>query len=156
MSRSSRAWRSVRAVALVGALATALAFAAGSVVAATHTTVSIGGADTSRVREIRIDDEGIRVTGGDGSALVRNGGITIDGRRLHGRLHRLHGMVVDSLGSVTIHDDADNEIVQFFKDVHVAKGQVVSQVVAILGNVHNDGVITGDCVSVLGSVVQGD
>ncbi len=158
MSRSSRVLRGGAVAALGAALACALAFAAGSALAGAHVTanVNVGTSDSAQVREIRIDDEGIRVTGDQGREVLKDGNIVIGGRGMRGRLHGRHSVIVDSLGTLRVDSGSDDEVVQFFKDVHVPKGQVVSQVVAILGNVHNDGVITGDCVSVLGSVVQGD
>lgn len=107
--------------------------------------------DTTRVKEITIDDEGIRITGDDAERIVVPGDVDLDG---HGvRIRRVSS---DSLQMVRVHSGGGNEIVQFFKDIHVEKGQTAGSVVAILGNVKNDGVITGDCVAILGSIIQGD
>ena len=112
--------------------------------------------DTTIVREITIDDEGIRVVGGN-KEIVLPGGIGqgkirvgVDGDDI---------TVVgfdDSLGGVRIHSRGGSEIVQFFKDVTVEKGESAGDVVALFGNVKNFGVIRGDCVAILGSIEQGD
>jgi len=126
--------------------------------ARTHGRVEVAGNDTTGAREITIDDEGIRIVG-DGKDVVlsgdrgsRTGRVTING----GNKIRIVRMYGDSLPIVQVHSGGDNEIVQFFKDVHVEKGQQAGTVVAILGNVKNDGLISGDCVSILGSIVLGD
>jgi len=145
------------ALVLLLALACALALAAGMADAAGHVTIKASGGDSSQVSEIRIDDEGIRVSPAAGGRLSHRGVISVDGRPIVIRRHAVElGGLGDSLGMVSVRTDSDNEIVEFFKDVHVQKGQQAGQVVAILGNVRNDGVIGGDCVSVLGSIVQGD
>src|SRR5262249_35764199 len=76
-------------------------------------TVREGSADTTRVREIRIDDEGIRVVGPHAGEVVQNGSITIttDDNNLHRR--RFRKIMVDSLGEVSLRNASDNEIVQF-------------------------------------------
>jgi len=108
--------------------------------------------DTTRVKEITIDDEGIRIVGDNKTRIIVPGEVDVN---QHGiRVHRV--VYDDSLPPIQIHTGGDNEIVQFFKDIHVEKGQTAGAVVAILGNVKNDGVITGDCVAVLGSIIQGD
>jgi hypothetical protein len=123
--------------------ATAYAKARGTI----HVTTDHG--DTTRVQEITIDDEGIRIVGDDKNRIVLPGGETdIKTVRVFSD--------DDTLPPIQIHTGGDNQIVQFFKDVHVEKGQTAGGVVAILGNVKNDGVIAGDCVAVLGSIIQGD
>ncbi len=114
--------------------------------------------DTTRVKEITIDDEGIRIIGGDKKVEIDGPTVTgeIDLNRdyPHRRVIRIEGG--DSLRSIVIDTRGDNEIVQFFHDAHVEKGEVAGTVVALFGNVRNDGIITGDCVSILGSIVMGD
>jgi hypothetical protein len=145
------------ALVLLLTLACALALAAGIADAAGHAKITVSTGDSAQVSEIRIDDEGIRVSPAAGGRLSHRGVISVDGRPLVIKRHAVElGGLDDSLGVVSVRTDSDNEIVEFFKDVHVQKGQQAGQVVAILGNVKNDGVIGGDCVSVLGSIVQGD
>jgi hypothetical protein len=132
-----------------------LAFLAGPAHAGSKPSIVVSSGDTTRVREIRIDDEGIRVTGPGDRRVLGDGSIVISGNGDRVR-RRFRHVFSDTLGEISVRTGSDNEIVQFFKDVHVQKGQVAGQVVAILGNVRNDGVISGDCVSVLGSVVLGD
>jgi ketosteroid isomerase-like protein len=140
-----------RAFALIAALVAPLL--AGPASAKLRGTIHVAGSDTTRVKEITIDDEGIRIVGDDKTRVLLPGDVDLD---RHGvRIHRVM-IDSDSMPMVTVHSGGDNEIVQFFKDVHVEKGQNVSQVVAILGNVKNDGVISGDCVAIMGSIVQGD
>ncbi len=158
--RSLRA--GLRALALIGLLIPTLV--AQPADARTHGAIRVSGsgsgADSTGDREITIDDEGIRITGDDHSKVILPGDLT--GKGVHGvvvgdgdvvRIRRITG---DSSSTIQIHTGGDNEIVQFFKDVHVEKGQQAGTVVAILGNVRNDGLISGDCVSILGSIVQGD
>jgi hypothetical protein len=120
--------------------------------ARTHPTIRVTtDRDTSQVKEITIDDEGIRIVGENKTRIIVPGEIDVN---QHGiRVQRVYA---DSIPPIQIHTGGDNEIVQFFKDIHVEKGQTAGAVVAILGNVKNDGVITGDCVAVLGSIIQGD
>jgi hypothetical protein len=122
----------------------------GPALAKTRGTIHVTtGRDTTRVKEITIDDEGIRIVGDEKTRIVIPGEVDMNE----------HGIRVydDSIPPIRIHTTGgDNEIVQFFKDVHIEKGQTAGTVVAILGNVKNDGVISGDCVAVLGSIVQGD
>jgi hypothetical protein len=107
--------------------------------------------DTTQVKEITIDDEGIRIVGDNHTRIIVPGEVDVNDHTV--RIHRVYD---DSLPPIQIHTGGDNEIVQFFKDIHIEKGQSAGAVVAILGNVKNDGVITGDCVAVLGSIIQGD
>lgn len=138
-----------RAFALIVALAAP--FVAGTASARLRGTIHVTGNDTTRVKEITIDDEGIRIVGDDKTRVLLPGDVDLN---RHGV--RINRVLIDSMPMVQVHTGGDNEIVQFFKDVHVEKGQNVSQVVAILGNVKNDGVISGDCVAIMGSIVQGD
>jgi hypothetical protein len=138
-----------RAFALIAALV-GLSLA-GPASAKLRGTIHVTGNDTTRVKEITIDDEGIRIVGDDKTRVLLPGDADL-GR--HGV--RINRVLIDSMPMVQVHTGGDNEIVQFFKDVHVEKGQNVSQVVAILGNVKNDGVISGDCVAIMGSIIQGD
>ena len=62
----------------------------------------------------------------------------------------------DSLSGIRVHSRSESEIVQFFKDVTVDKGESAGDVVSLFGNVKNFGTIRGDCVAVLGSIEQGD
>ena len=139
-------------VALVPALVADPAFAR------IHGKIEVAANDTSGALEITIDDEGIRIVGGGKDVVLpgdldkSTGRVTING----GNKIRVVRMYGDSLPIVQVRTGGDNEIVQFFKDVHVEKGQQAGTVVAILGNVRNDGMISGDCVSILGSIVQGD
>jgi hypothetical protein len=116
--------------------------------------------DTTKVREITIDDEGIRIIGGHKDVVVPGHAgetheIQIDGGRMARRVIRIQDG--DSIiEPVVIHTHGDNEIVQFFHDAHVSRGETAGTVVALFGNVKNEGVITGDCVSILGSIVLGD
>jgi len=154
-------------VALALTFAVALALAA-ALAAAPADARSRGGTvrittdsrhDTTQVKEITIDDEGIRIVGGTKGEVRmpippepnEPGQIEIN---KHGV--RIIGMGEDSLGVVRIHSDGDNDVVQFFKDAHIEKGEQAGPVVAIFGNVRNDGIITGDCVAVMGSIIQGD
>ncbi len=112
--------------------------------------------DTTIVREITIDDEGIRVVG-DNKDIVIPGGV--DNGRIHVDVDGHDITVVgfsDSLGRVRINSRSESEIVQFFKDVTIEKGESAGDVVALFGNVKNFGVISGDCVAILGSIEQGD
>jgi hypothetical protein len=115
--------------------------------------------DTTHVREITIDDEGIRVLGGKKEIVVPGepdlpgGEVDIDRDRLGRRVIRIDG---DSLESIIINAHGGNEVVQFFHDAHIERGETAGTVVALFGNIRNDGVITGDCVSILGSIVLGD
>ena len=106
--------------------------------------------DTTRVKEITIDDEGIRIVGDDKTRII------VPGMEVDDHTVRIHRVYDDSIPPIQIHTGGDNANVQFFKDVHVEKGETAGAVVAILGNVRNDGVITGDCVAILGSIIQGD
>ena len=129
---------------------------AGPAYAKVHGRIEVAGNDTTGAREITIDDEGIRIVGGGKDVVLPGdegavGKVTVGTNGI--RVLRVNG---DSLPMVQVHTGGDNEIVQFFKDVHVEKGQQAGTVVAILGNVRNDGLISGDCVSILGSIVQGD
>jgi hypothetical protein len=142
----SAAFRALALIALVLAPP-----GAGLAEAKVRSTVRVSGTDTTRVHEITIDDEGIRIVGDDKSRVLLPGDIDIDGREVH-----IRRVLNDSLPMIQVNAGGDNEIVQFFKDVHVEKGQTAGTVVAILGNIRNDGVISGDAVSIMGSIVQGD
>ena len=107
--------------------------------------------DTTNVKEITIDDEGIRIVGDDKTRIIIPGEVDVNEHSV-----QVHRVYLDSIPPIQIHTGGQNEIVQFFKDVHIEKGQTAGAVVAILGSVRNDGLITGDCVSILGSVIQGD
>jgi len=147
--------QAARGIAAIAALVPALI--ADPAWAKIHGRVEVAGNDTTGAREITIDDEGIRIVGG-GKDVVLSGD---QGRAMDRVTVGTNGVQVirvngDSLPMVQVHSGGDNEIVQFFKDVHVEKGQQAGTVVAILGNVKNDGLISGDCVAILGSIVQGD
>ncbi len=144
-----------RFIALCAAALAAAAFSAASADAKV-TVHKSSGRDTTIVREITIDDEGIRVVG-DNKNLVLPGGV--DNGTLHVDVDGHDITVVgfdDSLGRVRINSRNESEIVQFFKDVTIEKGESAGDVVALFGNVKNFGVISGDCVAVLGSIEQGD
>lgn len=135
---------------LVGSAATAEARTRNRV------TVTRSGSDTTRVREITIDDEGIRVIG-------PGKGLRIPGDRVPpvnvsigpGGVEVVQ-LGTDSLDRIVMHGHGENEIVQFFKDITIEKGEHAGDVVALFGNVKNDGTIGGDCVAILGSIEQGD
>jgi len=113
--------------------------------------------DTTIVREITIDDEGIRVIGGGkDTGLPRDSDpgrvrVKVDGREIS--IVDFNG---DSLHNVVVHSRGENEIVQFFRDVTIKKGENPGDVVSLFGNVKNFGTIRGDCVAILGSIEQGD
>src|SRR5258706_5829359 len=87
------------ALVLLLALACALALAAGIADAAGHATVRVSGRDSSQVSEIRIDDEGIRVSPAVGGGLRHRGVISVDGRPIVIRRHSVElGGLEDSLG----------------------------------------------------------
>lgn len=112
--------------------------------------------DTTIVREITIDDEGIRVVGGRREITLPGG---VDAGRIRVDVDGHDITMVDfddSLGGVQIHGRGESEIVQFFKDVTIDKGESAGDVVSLFGNVKNFGTIRGDCVAVLGSIEQGD
>ena len=120
--------------------------------AKSHGTITAWNTEiTTRVKEITIDDEGIRIVGDDKTRIVVPGEVELNDHSV-----RIHGDFNDSIPPIQIHAGGDNQIVQFFKDVHVEKGQNAGGVVTILGNIKNDGVISGDCVAILGSIIQGD
>ena len=112
--------------------------------------------DTVQVKEITIDDEGIRVIGSDKTIRIPGDrgddvDITLDD---HG-IRVVSG--VDSLDDLIVRSrHGGNEIVQFFKDITIEKGETAGDVVALFGNVRNRGTIGGDCVAILGSIEQGD
>lgn len=122
--------------------------------------------DTVRVREITIDDEGIRIIG-SGRTLevpvppdvpevvdIDIPGVKVD---VDGRGVRVIDIGdADSLSRVFVRSHGESEIVQFFRDVRIRRGDRVGQVVALFGSIHNEGVISGDCVAILGSISQGD
>jgi len=138
------------AACALGALPPADAFAERYTVTKTNVT------DSTRVREITIDDEGIRVIGGGKDIVVPRDAdpgrvrVDIDGA----------GIAIidvnDSLSGIRVHSRSESEIVQFFKDVTVDKGESAGDVVSLFGNVKNFGTIRGDCVAILGSIEQGD
>jgi len=142
-------------------LALAAAFAAAALVSPAHgqniVVKKSGTRDTTVVREITIDDEGIRVVGGGKDVHVPGdmdpGNVRVD-------IDSDHGISIvdldDSLGGVRVRTHGENEIVQFFKDITVEKGENPGDVVALFGNVRNFGTIRGDCVAILGSIEQGD
>src|SRR5688572_25276139 len=118
-------------------------------------TREVGGrTDTVKVREITIDDEGIRVIGSDKEINLSGDDsdvdVTIDGDGIR----VVNGL--DSLDRILVHGHGGNEIVQFFKDITIEKGEHAGDVVALFGNVRNEGTIGGDCVAILGSIEQGD
>ncbi len=144
-------------VALVAALALTLGVVTVAPAWATdRVRVRKAAADTMQVREITIDDEGIRVSGsgksldlpGDGSNPID---VSVDARGV-----RIVQMGGDSLDRIVIRGHGGNEIVQFFKDITIEKGEHPGDVVALFGNVRNHGTIGGDCVAILGSIEQGD
>ncbi len=108
-----------------------------------------------QVKEITIDDEGIRVIGGDRELRIPGGAdgdveVKIDAEGLR----VIQGL--DSLDHIIVRGHGGNEIVQFFKDVTIERGETAGDVVAMFGNVKNFGTIGGDCVAILGSIEQGD
>lgn len=112
--------------------------------------------DTVQVKEITIDDEGIRVLG-SGKEIRLPGGVDPDvDVRVDSDGIRIIEMGADSLENIVIRGHGGNEIVQFFKDVTIEKGEHAGDVVALFGNVRNQGTIGGDCVAILGSIEQGD
>lgn len=111
--------------------------------------------DTVQVKEITIDDEGIRVIGGDRELRIPgDSGDEVDVRIDGDGIRVLDGL--DSLDRIIVHGHGGNEIVQFFKDVTIEKGETTGDVVALFGNVRNFGTVGGDCVAILGSIEQGD
>ncbi|MEP7027911.1 MAG: hypothetical protein ABI960_04880 [Candidatus Eisenbacteria bacterium] len=147
----------LRSLGLVAAMASLLG--ASPAEARLRGTVHVTASDSSAGREITIDDEGIRIVGDDHKVVIPGDAGSLDGSGLppgHGEVIRIRRMTGDSSSIIQVRAGGDNEIVQFFKDVHIEKGQQAGTVVAILGNVRNDGLISGDCVSILGSIVQGD
>jgi hypothetical protein len=142
-----------RSLTLAAAILSLLLPLGGRAEARTHPTIRVTtDRDTTHVKEITIDDEGIRIVGDNKTRIIVPGEVDMNEHGI--RVHRV--MYGDSIPPIQIHTGGDNEIVQFFKDIHVEKGQTAGSVVAILGNVKNDGLITGDCVAVLGSIIQGD
>ena len=112
--------------------------------------------DTVQVKEITIDDEGIRVLG-SGKEILLPGDVDPDvDVKIDGSGVRVIEMGADSLENIVIRGHGGNEIVQFFKDVTIEKGEHAGDVVALFGNVKNLGTIGGDCVAILGSIEQGD
>ena len=110
--------------------------------------------DSTKVREITIDDEGIRVVGGSKDIVVPR---DADPGRVRVDIDSTISIVdVDSLSGIRVHSRSESEIVQFFKDVTVDKGESAGDVVSLFGNVKNFGTIRGDCVAILGSIEQGD
>jgi hypothetical protein len=154
--RSSKASRRV----MPGALAAALALLLGAAPAA---DAQRGGRitvtrdrDTVQVKEITIDDEGIRVLG-SGKEIRLPGNVDPDvDVKIDTDGIRVVEMGADSLENIVIRGHGGNEIVQFFKDVTIEKGEHAGDVVALFGNIRNEGTIGGDCVAIMGSIVQGD
>ena len=112
--------------------------------------------DSTAVREITIDDEGIRVVGGAKDIVLPS---TPDPGRIRVDVDGAKIAIIDvndSLGGVRVHSTSESEIVQFFKDVTIDKGESAGDVVSMFGNVRNFGTIRGDCVAILGSIEQGD
>ena len=113
--------------------------------------------DTIQVKEITIDDEGIRVVGSGGKDIHipddDHDGVEVN---LGSKGTRVVRVGPDSLDRIVIHSRGENEIVQFFKDITVEKGEHPGDVVALFGNVKNNGTIGGDCVAIMGSIEQGD
>jgi hypothetical protein len=121
--------------------------------------------DTIRVREITIDDEGIRIIGSGKDiqvpAVPNPPDVTIDVPGVDIRVDGDDVHVIDldhpdSVRRVYVRSHGEAEIVQFFRDVRIRKGDRVGPVVALFGSIHNEGMISGDCVSILGSITQGD
>ena len=111
--------------------------------------------DTVQVKEITIDDEGIRVIGGNKELRIPgDSGDEVDVRIDDDGIRVLDGL--DSLDRIVVHGHGGNEIVQFFKDVTIEKGETTGDVVSLFGNVKNNGTVGGDCVAILGSIEQGD
>jgi hypothetical protein len=110
-----------RSLTLAGALVSlflALPFG-GRAEARTHPTIRVTtDRDTTRVKEITIDDEGIRIVGDNKTRIIVPGEVDVNDRSV--RIHRVYD---DSIPPIQIHTGGDNEIVQFFKDIHVEKGQ---------------------------------
>lgn len=158
--RSSDPRRTAR-LALVAALAllvgaAPVAGAAAKDRIAIRKTVRTGtSADTMQVKEITIDDEGIRVVGsGKDIQIPGDGGGDVDISVGAGGVRVVQ--LGDSLDRIVLRGHGENEIVQFFKDIKVEKGEQPGDVVALFGNVRNYGTIGGDCVAILGSIEQGD
>ena len=139
--------------AFLAGLALLLGAASAGAQSVTVTREQGGRTDSIRVKEITIDDEGIRVLGG-GKELRIPGDVDpdvrIDAEHIRVMQH------LDSLDRIVVHGHGGNEIVQFFKDVTIEKGETAGDVVALFGNVKNHGTIGGDCVAILGSIEQGD
>ena len=112
------------------------------------------GRDTIQVKEITIDDEGIRVVGSGKEIQIPGDGGEVDVRIGADGIRVVEGL--ESLDRIIVHGHGGNEIVQFFKDVTVERGESVGDVVSLFGNVRNKGTIGGDCVAILGSIEQGD
>ncbi|MEO6461796.1 MAG: hypothetical protein ABIP29_01855 [Candidatus Eisenbacteria bacterium] len=120
-------------------------------------TVTRDGArpDSVQVKEITIDDEGIRVIGANRELRIPgDSGDEVDVKIDADGVRVLQGL--DSLDRIIVHGHGGNEIVQFFKDVTIEKGETTGDVVSLFGNVKNFGTVGGDCVAILGSIEQGD
>ena len=151
-SKSHRAlpWALAAAIALLVGAAPAVDAQRGGRITVTRDR------DTVQVKEITIDDEGIRVLG-SGREIRIPGDVDVDPDiRIDSDGIRVIEMGADSLENLVIRGHGGNEIVQFFKDVTIEKGESAGDVVALFGNVRNNGMIGGDCVAIMGSIVQGD
>lgn len=162
--------RAFGALALV--LALALAVGAASLADAQSRTRGkrVARPDTVTVKEITIDDEGIRIIGSgkqieipanpsdpDAPEIVD---INVPGVRIHARDPDMHVIQVrdenDSLKQIYVRTHGEGEIVQFFRDTRIRKGDQVGQVVTLFGSIVNEGIVSGDCVAIMGSITQGD
>ncbi len=96
-----------------------------------HGTVRVRELDGRVVERVVIDDHGVTVSTSNGDSLVAG----------------------DSLGHGALVIDEGNGIVRFLSDARVKPGDHVDgDVVAILGNVHVAGEVTGSAVAVFGRV----
>jgi hypothetical protein len=120
----------------------------------TVTRDSRAGRDTIQVKEITIDDEGIRVLGSGKEMRIPGDEDDVDVQIGSDGIRVVQGL--DSLDRIIVHGHGGNEVVQFFKDVTIDRGESAGDVVALFGNVKNRGTISGDCVAILGSIEQGD
>lgn len=122
---------STRSLALAALAAASLAVGGGEAFARSHVTVTD---DSGRVVErVRITSSGVQITtrGGRGVSVV-----------------------TDTLGHGPLVVDEGTGMVRFLSDAEVRRGDHVDgDVVAIFGNVHVAGQVTGAAVAVFGSVV---
>ena len=141
---------------VLAALAAALALVVHVVPAAAQVRVTRGTQrpESLQVKEITIDDEGIRVVGTNRTVTLPRRDVDVNVDIDASGIRVLEGL--DSLDRIVVHGHGGNEIVQFFKDITIERGESAGDVVALFGNVKNRGTIGGDCVAIMGSIEQGD